>query len=225
VSGKISAHIRSNLVGYVALFIALSGTAWAAGKIGTRDIRTNAVRSRQIKNGQVKTPDVANNSIGGQQINEATLGLVPLAQTANRVATLHVASGTRRKAAAGTSSTGSLVKMAVGDSVTLFQAGPFTFTGKCTDKGGGDVKVAIEVTSSEDGWIGGGPYPDNVTPRAAGTKVELVSADSTGPVMPTQLGGQAFAAPSGFSVVMGNETVGVHVLNRDCVIASAYAVG
>jgi hypothetical protein len=39
------------------------------------------------------------------------------------------------------------------------------------------------------------------------------------------MGGQVFASPSGSSVALGNETVGVHILGSDCIIASVYAVG
>ena len=38
--------------------MALSGTAYAAGKIGPNDIAKNAVRSKHIKNGQVKRADL-----------------------------------------------------------------------------------------------------------------------------------------------------------------------
>jgi hypothetical protein len=58
VSKRIREHIRSNLVGYLALFVALSGTAYAA-TIGPNDIQDNAIRSRHIEDGQVRTQDVA----------------------------------------------------------------------------------------------------------------------------------------------------------------------
>jgi hypothetical protein len=33
MAGRISEHLRSNLVGYLALFVALSGTAYAAATV------------------------------------------------------------------------------------------------------------------------------------------------------------------------------------------------
>src|SRR5687767_12882971 len=48
---RLRTHLRSNLVGYVALFCALNlGTAWA--------LERNTVRSKHIVNGQVKAVDV-----------------------------------------------------------------------------------------------------------------------------------------------------------------------
>jgi hypothetical protein len=57
ISTRLRAHLRSNAVGYVALFIALSGTAWAAGTIGSNDIKNNAINSKHIKNGEVRNAD------------------------------------------------------------------------------------------------------------------------------------------------------------------------
>jgi hypothetical protein len=55
MSRRIREHLQSNVVGYVALFFALTmGTAWALG--------ANSVKSKHIKDGQVWTEDVANDS-------------------------------------------------------------------------------------------------------------------------------------------------------------------
>src|SRR5688572_28266556 len=49
---RIRNHIRSNLIGYFALFFSLTlGTAWA--------LEANSVRSKHIVNGQVREADVA----------------------------------------------------------------------------------------------------------------------------------------------------------------------
>jgi hypothetical protein len=77
---KIRSHIRSNVIGYVALFVALSGTAYAthpggANTISSGDIINNEVRSADIGTsqvltadigpGQVRSGDVANDVDGG----------------------------------------------------------------------------------------------------------------------------------------------------------------
>jgi hypothetical protein len=36
MAGKFSSHIRNNVVAYLALFVALSGTAWAATELEFR---------------------------------------------------------------------------------------------------------------------------------------------------------------------------------------------
>ncbi len=54
---KTHTHIRTNIIGYLALFVALSGVAYAAG------LKPDSVRSRHIKDGQVKSLDLAEESI------------------------------------------------------------------------------------------------------------------------------------------------------------------
>ena len=76
MSTRPSMYLRQNLLGLIAIFIALGGTAAALdGK--------NTVDSGDIKNGQVKTKDlkanavnsavVADNTITGDDVDEATL--------------------------------------------------------------------------------------------------------------------------------------------------------
>ncbi len=60
MSSSISRTVRSNALGLVAIFIALTGTAIAA-----QTAATNSVLSRSIKNGQVKKPDLAGNAVRG----------------------------------------------------------------------------------------------------------------------------------------------------------------
>jgi hypothetical protein len=76
-------HLRQNAVAYLALFVALSGTGYAAIKlppnsVGTKQLRRNAVTSNRIKNGQVK----------GGDVDEASLGPVPSARSAANANTL-----------------------------------------------------------------------------------------------------------------------------------------
>ena len=64
--GILSEHLRSNVVGYIAVFLALSGTAVALpGK--------NKVDSGDIKNGEVKNPDVAADAVTGDKVAPDTL--------------------------------------------------------------------------------------------------------------------------------------------------------
>jgi hypothetical protein len=63
MSSRIRAHILSNVVGYVAVFIALSGTAYAVDKIGSEDIKKGAVKSKHVKKGAVKSKHVKNGTL------------------------------------------------------------------------------------------------------------------------------------------------------------------
>jgi hypothetical protein len=55
-------------VAYLALFVALGGTTYAAATIGAGDIENDAVRSRHLRNGDVRNRDVAAGSIGTAKI-------------------------------------------------------------------------------------------------------------------------------------------------------------
>lgn len=75
-------HLRSNAVAYLALFVALGGTSWAATQlpkdsVGSKQLRKNAVtgsdlaaasvQSRAIKNGTITAADLAKGlSVAGQ---------------------------------------------------------------------------------------------------------------------------------------------------------------
>ena len=67
---QIRNHIRSNVIGYVAVFIALSGTAYAVDgplpgqdQVGSGDIINNDVRGEDIRDGNVNTVDIRANAV------------------------------------------------------------------------------------------------------------------------------------------------------------------
>ena len=76
-------------VALIALVVALSGTTYAAVRIGTKQIKNNAITSVKIRNGQVRNVDLARNSVvtakilagavTGLQIRDASVGNADLA--------------------------------------------------------------------------------------------------------------------------------------------------
>jgi hypothetical protein len=56
---SITTHIKRNLVAYLALFCALGGSAYAAGKITSRQIAPSAVKSKHVKDGTLTASDLA----------------------------------------------------------------------------------------------------------------------------------------------------------------------
>jgi hypothetical protein len=61
---SFSSHARHNAIAYLALFVALGGTSYAAIKlpansVGTKQIKKGAVTSAKIKNGSITTADLA----------------------------------------------------------------------------------------------------------------------------------------------------------------------
>src|SRR4051794_33612091 len=69
---KFRSHVRNNVVGYIAVFIALSGTAYAAKPMITgADIENGTITDTDIatanKDGTAATPSLRTLGTGGQQ--------------------------------------------------------------------------------------------------------------------------------------------------------------
>ena len=87
----------ANVMSSIAVFMAMSGVAWAAAlpknSVGTTQLKSNSVTSAKIKTGQVASSDVKDkalvgadvrdNTLDGDDVNEAGLGQVPSALTAD----------------------------------------------------------------------------------------------------------------------------------------------
>jgi hypothetical protein len=74
--GRISS---AHVIALAAMFVALGGTAFAAARIGTSDIKNGAVTKSKIHNSAVNGRKVKKNSLSGKDIDEKTLGVVPSA--------------------------------------------------------------------------------------------------------------------------------------------------
>ena len=61
---RLRSHLRSNVIGYLALFVALSGSAYAV------TAPRNSVGSKSIRNGQVKSPDLHDNGVAGVDLQD-----------------------------------------------------------------------------------------------------------------------------------------------------------
>jgi hypothetical protein len=111
---RVRDHLRSNVVGYIALFFALTGGAYAIqGKntVDSGDIRKGQVKSTDVANenrkGALKGIDVAANSLTGKDLDEASLRAVPSAGNADQLDNLNSTDFLRANASAGGDLTGS----------------------------------------------------------------------------------------------------------------------
>lgn len=81
---KVNAHLSGNFVAYLALFVALGGSAYAAATvksgdiknetIKSKDIKDNAVAGRDLKDGSVGTADLSADAVGGATVQDGSLG-------------------------------------------------------------------------------------------------------------------------------------------------------
>ena len=76
-------HLRGNIVGYLALFIALGGTSYAVatGSIDSREIKNNTVRSKDIRNNDVSSSDVRDSSLLARDFRPGQLPAGPRGST------------------------------------------------------------------------------------------------------------------------------------------------
>lgn len=74
----------SSLLALVALFVALGGVSYAAATIGSAEIKDNSIKSKDVRNKTLVGKDIRTDALGGAQVNEAKLGQVPSAATADQ---------------------------------------------------------------------------------------------------------------------------------------------
>jgi hypothetical protein len=61
------------IVALLALFVALSGSSYAAVKIGARDIKRGAVGTRAIANDSIRSADIHNAAVSGVDVRDDSL--------------------------------------------------------------------------------------------------------------------------------------------------------
>lgn len=84
MTARISRFLTfSNVIASLALFIALGGTVYAAGKISGKQIKKNSLPGNRIKPMTVPANRIKPNSLSGKQINEQTLTGVSAAALAD----------------------------------------------------------------------------------------------------------------------------------------------
>jgi hypothetical protein len=100
MSKAIGEHIRSNVIGYLALFVALSGTAYAVdgplpgqNQVGSADIINDEVYSADVRNdslsgGGLAAADLASNSVGSSEVGTGAIGTGEVAD--NSIRTFHI---------------------------------------------------------------------------------------------------------------------------------------
>lgn len=144
---RIRGHLSfANVMATTAVFVALGGGAYAmSGKIGSKQIKKGAVKTKNLHKKAVTAAKVANDSLTGQQINESTLGTVPNSSTVNGSQVIQI----NYRAPANSPAT------------TLFTLAGLTVKASCPT--GPDTGVNVDATTDTNGSIIGllGPGVDD----------------------------------------------------------------
>src|SRR5919109_3103471 len=140
-------HIRSNVVGYLALVVAMSGTgAWAADKITSSDIAKNAVRAKHIKAASVTEPKIAPGAVNaGKLAADVDNTQILWANVENNFGTPTLIRG---KGATGVANSGDGIRVSFNRSV---RDCTYQSTGWLNLGGGGGFYVTAPIMVAEHG--------------------------------------------------------------------------
>lgn len=170
----------ANVMSTIAVFAVLGGGAYAAQKIGPKDIKRNAVRAKHIKKNQiasrhlkkrvvtsakvatgaVTTSKLANGAVTGPKVDESTLGPVPNADRLDGLDSLDFVRGKGRSYVvrgtdvfSGASST--LANLDVGGSLLLECRNPASVGSDATFANTSGTSVDVWTDRVQDGFAAG----------------------------------------------------------------------
>jgi hypothetical protein len=116
----------ANVASATALAVALAGSGYA---VAGQHLPRNSVGSPQIKKGAVRSVDLKDAGVTGTDVNESTLGEVPLAASVRTVTTARVTA-------------------ALGQSAVLASRSGMVLTLFCKNSGGGVVDAELSVSTT-----------------------------------------------------------------------------
>jgi hypothetical protein len=128
------------IVSSVALFAALGGSSYAAAKLTSSDIANHTIRAVDVKKRTLGPSTIKLDSLGGGQINEAALGIVPNADTLDGIDSAGFMKSTQR------------VFEASGDAVGNFTSGATLL--QLPGVPAGNYVVTAKLTYDNDGALG-----------------------------------------------------------------------
>ena len=155
----IGRHLAGNLVAYLALLIATSGTAYAVATVDSDDVVNNSLQSTDLMDdaavksvdvrddtlagGGLKGVDIAPNTLTGADVNESTLGKVPNADRLDGLDSSAFEPGQTLSTFGPTEVNGA--------QVTVFTSGPFELIAVCPSFGDPEGP-SLNVRSSAGPW-------------------------------------------------------------------------
>jgi hypothetical protein len=84
------------VISLIALFVSISGVAWAAATIGTNDIKNSAVTAKKLHKKAVTRKKIKNNAVNGAKVADGSLGSADLGPVVTRTNNISVPAGSAR---------------------------------------------------------------------------------------------------------------------------------
>lgn len=199
-------------VALLALVIALGGTAWAANRIGTNQIRNQAVTTAKLKNNAVTFAKIRNNAVNSRKITDFGM----------------LRNGIKAKATNGPSYDSA---RSAAPRKLLFQKGPLSLYAKCfhdtsVDEIYGEIYVGTKkpfslMEGSDD--LGGGTLAaDYLNPNTPEIDRQLDTEYITGPGTSYDEGESMAAVPTGLAISF---LTGIGVKNGPVLANGPYGPG
>jgi len=175
----------ANVVATIALFLALSGgVVWAAGKVGTKNLKANAVTAGKIKRNAVTNAKIRGNAVTAAKIKAGAVDFTKLAAGTNLV----VSATSAAVAANGTAPVNVPLSNAVTFTPTAGSADFLSVEAKGSDLGRVDPAKPCEpqvipfVNSSRWEFSEGTLAPRAFAPTAAEPTGLVAAVGATGPI-------------------------------------------
>jgi len=154
---------HGTVVAYLALFVALGGSAYAVNQlpkksVGTKQLKGGAVTKQKVRKNAINGSKVKNNSLTGADIKLSKLGTVPSAQNATTAQNAAHATSADRAASSGQriDFAGPAIDPAPANTVSpgahqLLSLDELTVSASCVNAGGGEARVYVAFTLLGEG--------------------------------------------------------------------------
>ena len=212
------------------MFVAIGGSAYAATKIGTKQLKNNAVTAAKIKNSAVTSAKIKNNAVTAAKIKSGAIAAGKLADGSVVEAKIADGSVTSAKIADGSVTpakmaeylNSGLVKLEHGESKVLFDRGEFTLTAVCTDAGGGSTGAELKARNNgTEGILFESDYESNYSNPVLDPGEELNAFFPVNSADPYWFGDYynmfSMTSADGSTSIYGGGNIGANVLDSDCV--------
>jgi hypothetical protein len=210
----------SLVISILALIVALGGSAYAASKVGTKNIKRNAVTASKIKKGAVTTVKLKNNAVTGAKVNEGTLGPVPNALHADNATTAANAVNATNFSRFGT--TGVITKSFDNENLQPLASGPgpFFFETLCLDSDNDQAADTAYATISSS-VAGAFVYSPGISDASGGLQKANIPVSISPSVVSDKSWGKEMSeftasTPDGSLVLRGFVEVGTQVFGGEC---------